>query len=65
MSAMSTPARPPAAVDDGTGAPDGRRWLILVVVSLAQAMVVLSVTIVNIALPSAQQSLHFSTADRQ
>jgi MFS family permease len=66
MSAMSTPAsRPPAAVDDGTGAPDGRRWLILGVIALAQAMVVLSVTIVNIALPSAQKSLHFSTVDTQ
>src|SRR5437763_885025 len=42
-----------------------RRWLILGVVGLAQLMVVLDVTIVNIALPSAQHSLHFSTVDRQ
>ncbi len=48
----------------GTGA-DGRRWLILGVISLAQLMVVLDATIVNIALPSAQRALGFSTADRQ
>jgi EmrB/QacA subfamily drug resistance transporter len=45
--------------------PDPRRWLILVAVGLAQLMVVLDATIVNIALPSAQQDLGFSTTDRQ
>ena len=42
-----------------------RRWLILVVLGLAQLMVILDVTVVNIALPSAQKALHFSDADRQ
>ena len=42
-----------------------RRWLILGVLSLAQLMVVLDATVVNIALPSAQQALHFSVGDRQ
>ncbi len=42
-----------------------RRWWILVVVGLAQLMVVLDATIVNIALPSAQKALVFSVADRQ
>jgi len=42
-----------------------RRWLILVVIGIAQLMVVLDVTIVNIALPSAQQDLGFSDEDRQ
>jgi EmrB/QacA subfamily drug resistance transporter len=42
-----------------------RRWLILVVIAIAQLMVVLDVTIVNIALPSAQQELGFSDDDRQ
>ncbi len=42
-----------------------RRWLILAVLGVAQLMVVLDATIVNIALPSAQQALHFSNADRQ
>jgi EmrB/QacA subfamily drug resistance transporter len=45
--------------------PDPRRWLILAVVALAQLMVVLDATIVNIALPSAQQALHFSNVERQ
>jgi EmrB/QacA subfamily drug resistance transporter len=42
-----------------------RRWLILVVLGLAQLMVVLDATIVNIALPTAQHALGFSNADRQ
>jgi len=42
-----------------------RRWLILIVIGIAQLLVVLDVTIVNIALPSAQQELGFSDGDRQ
>src|SRR5918999_1660673 len=42
-----------------------RRWLILVVIGIAQLMVVLDVTIVNIALPSAQEELGFSDDQRQ
>jgi EmrB/QacA subfamily drug resistance transporter len=42
-----------------------RRWLILAILGLAQLMVVLDATIVNIALPSAQADLHFSDASRQ
>ncbi len=41
------------------------RWLILVIVAIAQLMVVLDATVVNIALPSAQTALHFPNADRQ
>jgi len=41
------------------------RWLALAVLGLAQLMVVLDATIVNIALPSAQRALAFSNADRQ
>ena len=48
-----------------SGAADRRRWLILGVIALAQLMVVLDATVMNIALPSAQHALHFSTADRQ
>src|SRR5438874_932237 len=44
---------------------DLRRWLILGLVVLAQLMVVLDATIVNIALPSAQRALHFSNGQRQ
>jgi len=42
-----------------------RRWLILGVIALAQLMVVLDLTVMNIALPSAQRALHFTTTDRQ
>ncbi len=42
-----------------------RRWLILGVIALAQLMVVLDATIMNIALPSAQRALGFTTVDRQ
>jgi EmrB/QacA subfamily drug resistance transporter len=42
-----------------------RRWWILVILGIAQLMVVLDATIVNIALPSAQDALHFSDNDRQ
>jgi EmrB/QacA subfamily drug resistance transporter len=44
---------------------DRRRWFILGVIALAQLMVVLDLTVMNIALPSAQRALHFSTVDRQ
>jgi EmrB/QacA subfamily drug resistance transporter len=52
-------------VNSISGAPDRRRWLILGVIGLAQLMVVLDATVMNIALPSAQHDLQFSTADRQ
>jgi EmrB/QacA subfamily drug resistance transporter len=42
-----------------------RRWLILAVLGIAQLMVVLDATVVNIALPSAQKALHFSNDNRQ
>ncbi|HEY2128712.1 MAG TPA: MFS transporter [Streptosporangiaceae bacterium] len=59
MSAANPPV-PPAS-----DAPDPRRWLILAVIGLAQLMIVLDATIVNIALPTAQRDLHFTTVDRQ
>ena len=42
-----------------------RRWLILGVIGLAQLMVVLDITVMNIALPSAQRALGFTTVERQ
>ncbi|MFJ9628718.1 MFS transporter [Streptomyces sp. NPDC091280] len=44
---------------------DNRRWWALVVIALAQLMVVLDMTIVNIALPSAQTDLGMSDGNRQ
>jgi EmrB/QacA subfamily drug resistance transporter len=57
-----------SSVTMGTSAIAARsavRWWILVTVGLAQLMVVLDATIVNIALPSAQAELGFSNTDRQ
>jgi EmrB/QacA subfamily drug resistance transporter len=42
-----------------------RRWAILALLGIAQLMVVLDATIVNIALPSAQDALAFSNDSRQ
>jgi len=42
-----------------------RRWLVLAVIGIAQLLIVLDVTIVNIALPSAQRELVFSDDHRQ
>ncbi|MEU6842587.1 MFS transporter [Streptomyces sp. NPDC046716] len=58
----TAPASPAAPAAD---APDPRRWWGLVVIALAQLMVVLDATIVNIALPSAQTALGMSDANRQ
>lgn len=41
------------------------RWAVLALLGIAQLMVVLDATIVNIALPSAQSALHFSNDNRQ
>src|SRR5690349_19236351 len=54
----------PAAGDQRPAASD-HRWLILVIVAIAQLMVVLDATVVNIALPSAQHALGFPNSDRQ
>ncbi|MEV5386413.1 MFS transporter [Streptomyces sp. NPDC052721] len=62
-------AIPVATVQAGpsgqTHAPPKHRWWALAVIGLAQLMVVLDATIVNIALPSAQQDLGFDNNGRQ
>src|SRR5690349_14571899 len=75
--AMTARREPPAAqpraaaVDTRDGEDAGlepqhrRRWLILAVIGLAQLMATLDLTIVNVALPSAQHDLGFSTEARQ
>jgi len=45
--------------------PDPKRWFVLAIVVLATLMVVLDASIVTIALPSAQRSLHISVPNRQ
>jgi EmrB/QacA subfamily drug resistance transporter len=42
-----------------------RRWWILVVLAVAQLMIIVDASIINVALPSAQRALKISTADRQ
>jgi EmrB/QacA subfamily drug resistance transporter len=57
----ATAAQPaPSALE-----PDPRRWKALFVIAIAQLMVVLDASIVNIALPSMQVDLGISDADRQ
>src|SRR6202046_5717793 len=53
-----------STVSDHAGL-DPKRWSILAVVVIAQLMVVLDASIVTIALPSAQNALHISVANRQ
>jgi EmrB/QacA subfamily drug resistance transporter len=66
---VPVPAGESSGTQQGWGAtaaqPDSRRWLILVVIAVAQLMVVLDATVMNIALPSAQRDLGFSNVDRQ
>src|SRR5215510_2086616 len=46
-------------------APDPKRWKALAVLGVAYLMVVLDVSIVNVALPSIQEELDFTTEDLQ
>lgn len=56
---------PPDQVDPVDNPHHAKRWIILGVIAIAQLMVVLDATIVNIALPTAQKSLGFSDDNRQ
>ena len=47
------------------GGAESRRWLVLAVICAAVLMIVLDVTVMNLALPSAQRTLGFTNADRQ
>ncbi|GCB43851.1 transmembrane efflux protein [Streptomyces sp. NL15-2K] len=64
MEAISVPTVQ-AGPSGQTHAPPKHRWWALAVIGLAQLMVVLDATIVNIALPSAQQDLGFDNNGRQ
>jgi EmrB/QacA subfamily drug resistance transporter len=58
------PASPPSAAP-AASEPDPRRWIALGVIAVAQLMVVLDASIVNIALPQAQRDLGISDVNRQ
>jgi EmrB/QacA subfamily drug resistance transporter len=62
--ALDLERTPGPNVERVTAAPT-RRWWILAVIGVAQLMVILDNSIVNIALPSAQADLGFSDAQRQ
>ncbi|MCX4097047.1 MFS transporter [Nocardia sp. alder85J] len=61
------PSRPAAHRADRQGrrGSHAARWWVLAVLAVAQLMVVLDATVVNIALPEAQRALGFSDGDRQ
>ena len=61
---MSEPVPAADTPSEGTE-PDPGRWWALVVLAAAQLMIILDASIVNIALPSAQEDLGISNADRQ
>jgi EmrB/QacA subfamily drug resistance transporter len=68
MAAVDGRSGDPSATHLTSVAPTDRepnRWSVLALLSVAQLMVVLDATIVTIAIPSAQESLHFSTQSRQ
>ena len=60
---MSDPV-PTAAADAPADPHYARRWLVLGVILVAQVMILLDATIINVALPSAQKDLGFSNATR-
>jgi EmrB/QacA subfamily drug resistance transporter len=55
----------PDKTDNGRRGSHALRWWVLAVLGVAQLMVVLDATVVNIALPAAQQDLGFSDGERQ
>src|SRR5437879_7249543 len=64
MDLMSSVTTSSATLDRRTASAD-RRWLVLVVVAVAQLMLGLAATIMNIALPAARRALGCSNSDRQ
>ena len=65
MSTSGTAEASAPQADHAEQAPDPRRWASLAVIAIAQLMVVLDATIVNIALPQAQRDLGITDANRQ
>ncbi|HEX3978826.1 MAG TPA: MFS transporter [Solirubrobacteraceae bacterium] len=62
---MSEALTPTATVVEPPPRAVTSKWLVLVIACMAQFMVVLDATVVNIALPSVQRGLHFSPSNLQ
>jgi EmrB/QacA subfamily drug resistance transporter len=60
--AVSNGAPGGAPTDSASPSRVSNRWVVLVIACLAQFMVVLDATVVNVALPSIQRGLHFSSS---
>ena len=58
-------SRSPAPLPSPAPVREANKWVTLVLVCLAQFMVVLDATVVNVALPTIQRRLHFSQANLQ
>src|SRR6185295_7047507 len=62
---MSTMVETVPVRAEPAAAADPRRWWAMGVIAVAQLLIVLDGTVVTIALPTAQEALHISPADRQ
>jgi MFS family permease len=62
---MTVRSTAPAAGPGSGAAGDSRQWLTLAVICVAYLMVTLDVTVMTLALPSAQDDLGFTDVDRQ
>src|ERR1700744_1673526 len=62
---MSEPLAPTATIVEAPPTGVTSKWLVLVIACLAQFMVVLDASVVNIALPSVQRGLHFAPSNLQ
>ncbi|GAA3016384.1 drug resistance transporter, EmrB/QacA subfamily [Actinokineospora globicatena] len=65
LSDSSLPVKTSAPPEEQPDHGHAKRWLILAVIAIAQVMVILDATVVNIALPSAQEALRFTDDQRQ
>ena len=62
---MTEALAPTATVIESPPSSTTNKWLVLVIACMAQFMVVLDASVVNIALPSVQRGLHFAPANLQ
>jgi EmrB/QacA subfamily drug resistance transporter len=58
-------ARRPLKETMSSSPPDSRRWIALGLLCATQFMLVIDVSIINVALPTIQRALHFSTSNLQ